>query len=159
MVFKKTKRIIFMALLVVFTNIFSGCVWNAHSEKQIQNIVSNNLSKINIGMTVDHIYAIIGKPEGIYPQENTEHYRKWMKSIQNVTTKFYPEELFYNLNGTVTQHTYNYTVSLNDGTGFSLYYDDNNTLIGWSCNERVIPNDWDEICAKQDKLRLSSQQK
>jgi len=157
MVSTRIKQMMFVFLIVIVIAVFSGCVWNCYSEKQIKNIASDKLSKVNIGMTVEQVHSVIGEPEIIYTEKNTEHYRTWMKSIQNKTIKIYPENLIDNLPDKIFEHVYRYTIELNNGAGFALYFNDKDELIGWDCKKSILPDDWDEICAKQEKLRLSTQ--
>jgi len=157
MVFTRVKQMMFVALAMLIMILFSGCFGYIYSEKEIKTIASDKLSKVNIGMSVQQVHSIIGKPENIYPQKNTEHYRTWMKTMQNETIKIYPENLIKNLPGTIFEHMYSYKVAEIDSLGFAFYFNKKDELLGWDCKKSILPDNWDEICAKQEKLRLSTQ--
>ena len=156
MVFARIKQMIFVALVMLVVTLFYGCFGYIYSEKEIKTIVSDKLSKISIGMTMQQTKSIIGEPENIYTEKNTAHYRSWMK-MRKSTIATYPENLMDNLPNTIFEHMYIYKIAEIDSLGFGLYFNEKNELLGWFCQNSVIPDDWDDICAKQDKLRLSTQ--
>ena len=159
MVFSRTKQISFLVFTMLIMAVFSGCFGYIYSEKEIRTIASDKLSKVNIGMTIKQVHSIIGKPETIRSKKNTEHYRTWMKTMQNETLKIYPENLMDNLPDTIFEHVYTYKIAEIDSLGFTFYFNGKDKLLGWRCKKSILPNNWDDICAKQDKLRLSTQQK
>ena len=159
MVFSRTKQMSFLVFAILVMVLFSGCFGYIYSEKEIRTIASDKLSKVNIGMTVKQVHSIIGEPENIYPQKNTNHYRTWIKTMQNETLKIYPENLIDNLPDTLFEHIYSYKFAEIDSFGFAFYFNDKDELLGWDCDTDILPDNWDDICAKQDKLRLPTQQK
>ena len=146
------KMILILSFLLL-SYVLIGCC-SFYKDTSIRRIFSSKLKNIRLGMTKNDIVKNIGQPDKIelFP------YKILTKQLLLSSDRiFYPKNIPHKLTDDSLICFYSYPYDTIDSTGLWLFFSTERRLIGWSCEKHFLPDNWDDICAKQDKLRLSTQ--